>query len=218
MKVQSATEGDSWIEKAISGMVAEQYSRMLSARMIDVRSWEASQGHGQFRSAFGALAMLIANEQIDIPQLAFELYATKPVSLSSVADAPEIKLVGKHQLVDSLQSSKSRRCSKIRSTLAACGAKDRNFQAYIAAVIDLEYWQAVRTEISRRGATADHSHRVASQPAFYIGLRAVELRRANVARRNNGAYYNGSRHLGTSHQLGASATPLQSAWRPGCCR
>ncbi len=42
--VRSATESPDWLSRAFSGVIAEQYSRMLSERMRDVRLWEAQQG------------------------------------------------------------------------------------------------------------------------------------------------------------------------------
>jgi hypothetical protein len=44
LQVTSATESDDWLSVAMNGMLAEQYSRMLSAGMRDVRLWEAKQG------------------------------------------------------------------------------------------------------------------------------------------------------------------------------
>jgi site-specific DNA recombinase len=41
--VKSATESDDWLSVGFNGLMAEQYSRMLSARMTDVRRWEVTQ-------------------------------------------------------------------------------------------------------------------------------------------------------------------------------
>lgn len=40
VEVKSATESDDWLSVGFNGLMAEQYSRMLSARMTDVRRWE----------------------------------------------------------------------------------------------------------------------------------------------------------------------------------
>jgi site-specific DNA recombinase len=44
VKVISATESDDPLARALSGVLAAEYSRILSKRMIDVRRWEALQG------------------------------------------------------------------------------------------------------------------------------------------------------------------------------
>jgi hypothetical protein len=44
IEVCGATESNDWLSVAVNGVIAEQYSRKLSARMKDVRLWEAKQG------------------------------------------------------------------------------------------------------------------------------------------------------------------------------
>jgi site-specific DNA recombinase len=44
IEVNSATESNEWLSVGFNGLMAEHYSRMLSARMKDVRRWEQRQG------------------------------------------------------------------------------------------------------------------------------------------------------------------------------
>lgn len=79
VQVKSATEGDSWREQAISGMGAEDFSRMLSARMKDVRLWEAKQGRlvGPVPVGYERRdGQLVPASQASALRLAFELFCT----------------------------------------------------------------------------------------------------------------------------------------------
>lgn len=78
--VKSATESDDWLSVGFNGLMAEQYSRMLSARMTDVRRWEVTQcGLHVGRVPVGytrARGLLIPSEDAEAVRLLGRLYAT----------------------------------------------------------------------------------------------------------------------------------------------
>lgn len=86
----AATESNDWLARGVSGLMAEQYSRMLSARMKDVRRWEASQGRhigpvpwGYQRVSGGTLD---PTDELRWVAQAFELYATRRYSFATLAE------------------------------------------------------------------------------------------------------------------------------------
>jgi len=79
VEVRSATESNDWLSVAVNGVIAEQYSRMLSARMKDVRLWEAKQGWLVGPAPVGYERRgrdLVETRQADALRLAFELFCT----------------------------------------------------------------------------------------------------------------------------------------------
>lgn len=90
VQVESATEPNDWLSQGINLLMAEQYSRLLSRRMKDVRRWEASQGRhvGPVPAGFSReRGILVPNDDIPAIVLLGRLYATGQHSLTTVADA-----------------------------------------------------------------------------------------------------------------------------------
>lgn len=91
ISVRSATESDDWLCVGLSGLLAEQYSRMLSARMKDVRRWEATQGRligplpvGYSRTGPGTIA---PDERAGAVLLAAQLYLTGTIGAHLITRA-----------------------------------------------------------------------------------------------------------------------------------
>lgn len=80
IEVKSATESDDWLSVGFNGLMAELYSRMLSARMKDVRAWEVQQrGLHVGRVPVGYSrqhGLLVPNADAAIVHLLGQLYAT----------------------------------------------------------------------------------------------------------------------------------------------
>lgn len=91
IRVVSATESGDWLAVGLYGLMAEQYSRMLSARMTDVRRWEATQGLviGPVPVGYKRRAdrVLEPTEAARAVQLAFKLYCTGDYGTHRIADA-----------------------------------------------------------------------------------------------------------------------------------
>src|SRR4029078_740703 len=47
IQVRAATESSDWLARGVSGLMAEQYSRMLSPRAKEVGRWEVKTGRAQ---------------------------------------------------------------------------------------------------------------------------------------------------------------------------
>jgi site-specific DNA recombinase len=204
VNVMSATEATEY--KTAAGRfavrnllnVAELYSDMLSERMRDVRKWEAAHGRHTgpvplgFRRECG---VLVPDERIGAPQLAFQLYATRQHSFASVADALNVagwrtaqdKPFTKYQVEEMLKNPVY--VGRVRR------GKDEPDGRH-EPVIEATTWETVKSEIARRAATADHSHRAASQPALLSGLARCSNCGAPMWRGGrDGGYYHCSRRL-----------------------
>ena len=90
VQVVSATQPGDWLSVGVNALMAEQYSRMLSARMKDVRRWEAQQGRLPgpvpvgYERRDGRLLVTPAAEAV---KLAFRLYCTGDYGSMRIADA-----------------------------------------------------------------------------------------------------------------------------------
>ncbi len=87
--VVSATENNDPLARSLSGLLAAEYSRILSRRMRDVRQWEAEQGllvgpvpRGYDRRADG---VAIQNAEAAMIREMGELYATGEYSVGQIA-------------------------------------------------------------------------------------------------------------------------------------
>ena len=90
VEVVSATESNDWLSQGINLLMAEQYSRLLSRRMKDVRRWEAQQGRhvGPVPVGFDRVrGVLVPNDDIIAVVMLGSLYRTGQHSFATAADA-----------------------------------------------------------------------------------------------------------------------------------
>ncbi|GAB4185426.1 MAG: hypothetical protein Fur005_47870 [Roseiflexaceae bacterium] len=88
VRVISATESDDPLARALSGVLAAEYSRILSRRMQDVRRWEASQGKLIGPAPFGYDSqdrIAIPNQHAETVRQLGEYYATGEWSVARLA-------------------------------------------------------------------------------------------------------------------------------------
>lgn len=90
IKVRSATESGDWLAVGLYGLMAEQYSRMLSDRMKDVRRWEAQQGilPGPVPVGYERIdRQLHQTPAAEAVRVAFQLYCTGDYGSHRITDA-----------------------------------------------------------------------------------------------------------------------------------
>lgn len=90
VEVVSATKSNDWLSQGINLLMAEQYSRLLSRRMKDVRRWEAQQGRhvGPVPVGFDRVrGVLVPNDDIIAVVMLGSLYRTGQHSFATAADA-----------------------------------------------------------------------------------------------------------------------------------
>lgn len=93
--VVSATESNDWMMSSISGVFAEHFSRMLSARMTDVKRFDAQRKRWVGAVPFGYTRVdgtLHPNDDATIVRLIFDLYVTNGYSIMDIVD--ELKARG----------------------------------------------------------------------------------------------------------------------------
>ncbi len=171
--------------------------------MRDTRAAEARQGRhvGPVPVGFSRVGgVLLPSDAIGTSQLAFQLYATRQYSFVTVADAlntagwqtPSGGLFTKFQVEEMLKNP---------VYIGRVRCNNQEYPGQHAAVIEQSLWDTMQDEIARRGKVADHSHRVASQPAVLTGLARCSDCGAPMWRsRTNGAYYHCSGRLTHAHE------------------
>jgi site-specific DNA recombinase len=179
-------------------VMAQLQSDQLGEKMRDTRLAEARQGRHTGPVPLGFArehGQLIPTTQIGAPQLAFELYASRQYSFATIADALNQagwatstgRLFTKFQVEEMLKNP---------VYIGRVRCKEQEFPGLHGAVIDQGIWDAVQSEIARRGATADHSHRAAREPALLSDLARCSNCGAIMWRGGaDGAYYRCSRQL-----------------------
>lgn len=164
--VRSATESPDWLAMAVSGVIAEQYSRALSARMHDVRKHEAMAGRHVgpvpvgFRRENG---ILIPTEAIIGPQLAFQLRARR-MSYEAICDALRD---AKHRMPDGRPFTKYQVEAMLKNPvyIGRVRCTGEEYAGAHEAVIDLALWEQVQSLSSTIGPRAR-----AASPALLSGL------------------------------------------------
>jgi site-specific DNA recombinase len=88
VKVESATESNDWLSTGVSLLMAENYSRMLSKRMTDVRLHETRAGRwvGPVPVGYDRVeGFLVPNDKIAAVKRAGELYRTGGIGAGAIA-------------------------------------------------------------------------------------------------------------------------------------
>jgi DNA invertase Pin-like site-specific DNA recombinase len=99
--VVSATESNDWLMTSISGVFAEHFSKMLSARMIDVKRYDAQRGRWVGAVPFGydrVDGKLVPNSDAWIVTLIFELYASNRFALMDLVDELKARGLQNHNI------------------------------------------------------------------------------------------------------------------------
>jgi site-specific DNA recombinase len=195
-------------------VMAQLQSDQLSEKMRDTRAAEARQGRhvGPVPVGFTrANGVLLPNDSIGAPQLAFQLYATRQYSFATVADAlnvagwqtPSGGLFTKFQVEEMLKNP---------VYIGRVRCHNQEYPGQHAAVVEQATWDLVHDEIARRGAAADHSHRAASQPALLTGLARCSNCGAPMWRGGtDGAYYHCSGRLTHAREPRCNLRGVQAA-------
>lgn len=178
IQVHAATESNDWLARGVSGLMAEQYSRMLSARMKDVRRWEASQGRhvGGVPWGFARIdGALIPGDLIRWPIRAFELYASRKYGFGTLAE----QLAREGAVLDSGRPPTKFQIAEVLRNVVYIGkvcCGDAVFAGLHAPVIDDTTWQTVQTILAER-VTVDRYRKVAVQPLLSGLARCAECGR-----------------------------------------
>lgn len=152
IQVRSATESGDWLAVGLYGLMAEQYSRMLSARMKDVRRFEAQQGRLVGPAPVGYErrdGRLLATPAAEAVRLAFQLYATGDVGAQRITDA--MNGTG-HTMPDGSPFKTTAveellKCS-VYAGLVPCGGQ--TYQGQHEAIITPELWQRAQDVAHKR--------------------------------------------------------------------
>lgn len=157
VRVESATEPNDWLSQGINLLMAEQYSRLLSRRMKDVRSWEAAQGRhvGPVPVGYDRVdGVLVPNADLAAIALLGELYRTGQHSYATAADAlnaagyripnpqtGERKLWGKYAVEEVLKNP------VYRGKVVCAG---QEYTGQHAALWSDDDWHAIQAAMQRR--------------------------------------------------------------------
>lgn len=152
-------------------VIAEAQSDQLSEKMRDTRAAEARAGRHVGPTPTGydrAGAALVANSDAAAVRLAFERYATRRESYTTIADALNAagyttgagRPFSKFQVEEMLKNP-------IYVGRVRCDG--REYAGAHEPLVDDATWAAVQAEIARRGG-GNHGQRAASQPAMLSGL------------------------------------------------
>ncbi len=155
IKVRSATESGDWLAVGLYDLMAEQYSRMLSDRMKDVRRFEAQRGLvvGPVPVGYERVGRLIRPAPAaHAVKLAFDLYCTGDYGSHRITDA--MNATG-HTMPDGSPFKVTAveellRCP-IYAGLVEC--QGETYQGQHEAIIRMEQWeraQAVAQQRSKR--------------------------------------------------------------------
>ncbi len=177
VEVKSATEPID--RKTASGrltfgmlaVIAEAQSDQLSEKMADTRAAEARAGHhvGPVPLGFDRVGgVLVPNDQAEAVRMAFDLYATRQASFSSVAEA--LNAAGRRTSTGkSFTKYQVEEMLKHPAYVGRVRCRGVEHDGAHASIIPAETWAAVQAEIARRGG-GNHGQRAASQPAMLSGL------------------------------------------------
>ena len=177
VEIKSATEeidrktASGRLNFGVLAVIAEAQSDQLSEKMRDTRAAEARGGRhvGPIPLGFTRDAgVLQPNDQADVARLAFDLYATKSESYTSVADAlnaaghvtPRGRPFTKFQVEEMLKNP-------VYIGRVRCNGKE--YPGAHEGIVDADTWATVQAEIARRGG-GNHGQRAASRPAMLSGL------------------------------------------------
>ena len=194
--IHAATESNDWLARGVSGLMAEQYSRMLSARMKDVRRWEASQGRHIGPVPWGFVrkeSALLPTELIRWPIRAFALYASRRYGFGGLADALAAegarlesgKLPTKFQIAEVLRNPVY--IGKVR-------CNDAVFDGNHAPVIAQDVWDRVQLLLAERGSGGNR-HKIAVSPLLAGLARCAECGMPMWYSGNGKGYYQCSGRL-----------------------
>jgi site-specific DNA recombinase len=155
--------------------MAEQYSRMLSSRMKDVRRWEASQGRHIGGVPWGFKRdgnALVPTDLIRWPVRAFELYASRRYGFGALSD----QLAAEGAVLESDKPPTKFQIAEVLRNPAYIGMVRCNaetFKGSQAPVIDQHTWDTVQTILQER-ATGGRRHKVVTVPLLSGLARCAE--------------------------------------------
>jgi site-specific DNA recombinase len=210
IQIHAATESNDWLARGVSGLMAEQYSRMLSARMKDVRRWEASQGRHIGPVPWGFVRKenaLLPTELIRWPIRAFDLYASRRYGFGALAD--QLATEGA-QLESGKVPTKFQIAEVLRNPvyIGKVRCNDSVFDGNHVPVIASDVWERVQELLGERG-TGGNRHKVAVSPLLAGLARCADCGMPMWYSGNGKGYYQCSGRLtrATQCEMGGVRAP-----------
>jgi site-specific DNA recombinase len=210
--VHAATESNDWLARGVSGLMAEQYSRMLSSRMKDVRRWEASQGRHIGGVPWGFKRegnSLVPTDLIRWPVRAFTLYASRRYGFGALSDQLTTegarlesgKIPTKFQIAEVLRNP---------AYIGMVRCNDETFKGNHAPVIDQHTWSTVQSILQER-AKGGRRHKVVTVPLLSGLARCAECGMPMWYSGNGRGYYQCSGRLTRATQCAMGGVQAPAA-------